>query len=294
MLSLEAAQERALALLERARRAGADAGDAIYSADASESIQVRLGKLEDVERSESEHIGLRVFRRHALGLDRIERPGRTRRWANWPNAPSPWPAPRPEDQYAGLAPEDRSADQAPVPGDLDLADHDRIQPPGTAGAGRCEAEDAARAVAGVTNSARAAMRERWRSGLFALVTSHGFAGAYARARCRGLSASGGSGRRVRACSATMPGAPRALRRRTCPTPAGDRPAQAGRTHRRGGSIPGRVKQRQDAAGVRSAGWRFAGRASDRGHVGQRRLPGGPASCSTRAGRAAVRAAAIRD
>jgi PmbA protein len=61
MLSLDAASDRASALIDRARRAGADAADAVFSADASESVSVRLGKLEDVERSESEHISLRVF-----------------------------------------------------------------------------------------------------------------------------------------------------------------------------------------------------------------------------------------
>ena len=37
------------------------AGDAVFVASASESVQVRLGALEDVERSESEQISLRVF-----------------------------------------------------------------------------------------------------------------------------------------------------------------------------------------------------------------------------------------
>ena len=64
MLSLEAARERADTLVARARAAGADAADVIYIAEASESIAVRLGRLEDVERSESEHIGLRVFAGH--------------------------------------------------------------------------------------------------------------------------------------------------------------------------------------------------------------------------------------
>ena len=40
---------------------GADAADAAARASASESVSVRLGKLEEVERSESEEIGLRVF-----------------------------------------------------------------------------------------------------------------------------------------------------------------------------------------------------------------------------------------
>ena len=61
MLSPLQAQERCHALIERAVRAGAEAGDAVYLGDSSESVSVRLGALEEVERSESEHIGLRVF-----------------------------------------------------------------------------------------------------------------------------------------------------------------------------------------------------------------------------------------
>jgi hypothetical protein len=38
MLSLDAASDRASALIDRARRAGADAADAVFSADASESV----------------------------------------------------------------------------------------------------------------------------------------------------------------------------------------------------------------------------------------------------------------
>ena len=61
MLSTNAARERATALVERALRAGADAADAVYSGEVAEGVQVRLGQLEEVERSEDEHIGLRVF-----------------------------------------------------------------------------------------------------------------------------------------------------------------------------------------------------------------------------------------
>jgi len=103
MLSLEAAQDRASALVDRARRAGADAADAAYVADASESIQVRLGKLEDVERSEGEHISLRVFigqRSASIGssdlgdaaLDEL-----AARAVDMARA-------APEDRFAGLAP----------------------------------------------------------------------------------------------------------------------------------------------------------------------------------------------
>ncbi len=47
MLTVEKAEARAAALVELARKAGADAADAIYVGDASTSIQVRLGALED-------------------------------------------------------------------------------------------------------------------------------------------------------------------------------------------------------------------------------------------------------
>jgi PmbA protein len=173
MLSLEAAQERALALLDRARKAGADAADAVYSADASESIQLRLGKLEDVERSESEHIGLRVFigtRSASIGssdmadaaLDELaERAVAMARSA-------------PEDRYAGLAPEDLLT-QGPFPA-LDLEDaHDPS--PEELRENAQAAEDAARAVPGVTNSEGGGASAG--RGLFALATSHGFAGAHA-------------------------------------------------------------------------------------------------------------------
>ena len=61
MLSLDEAQKRAENLVDAARKAGADAADAIYVCNASTNVSVRLGALEDVERSEGEEIGLRVF-----------------------------------------------------------------------------------------------------------------------------------------------------------------------------------------------------------------------------------------
>src|SRR4028118_2209957 len=61
MLTVEQAEARAAALVEAARKAGADAADAVYSGEASTGIQVRLGELEDVSRSEGEEIGLRFF-----------------------------------------------------------------------------------------------------------------------------------------------------------------------------------------------------------------------------------------
>ena len=182
MLDPNTAQSRAQSLVERARRAGADAADAVYSGDSSESIQVRLGKLEDVERSENEHIGLRVFvgRSSAsigssdLGdaaLDELA----ARAVAMARSAP--------EDQYAGLAPEELLT--RAFPSDLDLVDPAEPSPAHLRALAEA-AEDAARAIPGVTNSEGAGAS--CGRGTFALATSHGFAGAY-ESTSHGLSAS---------------------------------------------------------------------------------------------------------
>ncbi|PLK26638.1 TldD/PmbA family protein [Novosphingobium sp. TH158] len=182
MLTPQAAQERAAALVDRARKAGADAADVVYLANSSESIQVRLGLLEDVERSENEHIGLRVFVGQAsasigssdLGDAALEEMS-VRAVAMARAAP--------EDQYAGLAPEDLLARE--LPQGLDMVD---AAEPGPAQLREMAlaAEDAARAVAGVTNSEGAGASSG--RGVFALVTSHGFAGSY-ETTSHGLSAS---------------------------------------------------------------------------------------------------------
>ena len=133
---------------------------------------MRLGKLEDVERSDGEHISLRVFvgsRSASIGssdlgeaaLDELA----SRAVAMARAAP--------EDRYAGLAPEDmlfRGATPS-----LDLEDAEKPSPK-TLRATAEAAEDAARAVTGVTNSEGAGASAG--RGLFALATSHGFAGAY--------------------------------------------------------------------------------------------------------------------
>ncbi|MEO6717849.1 MAG: TldD/PmbA family protein [Novosphingobium sp.] len=182
MLSPDAASDRASALIDRARRAGADAADAVYSADASESVSVRLGALEDVERSESEHISLRVFagsRSASIGSSDMtdsaldELAARAVAMARL----------APEDPYAGLAPQELLS-KAPFPA-LDLDDSAEPSPADLRAMAEA-AEDAARAVAGVTNS-EGGSASAGRS-LFALVTSHGFAGAYA-TTSHGLSAS---------------------------------------------------------------------------------------------------------
>ncbi|WP_292085336.1 DNA gyrase modulator, partial [Mesorhizobium sp.] len=52
---------RVAALVEAAKRAGADAADAVAVRGRSAGVSVRLGKVEGTESSESEDVSLRVF-----------------------------------------------------------------------------------------------------------------------------------------------------------------------------------------------------------------------------------------
>ena len=61
MQSPEDARKIAESLVERGMAGGATAADALYAGDRSSGVQVRLGQLEDVSRSEGEQIGLRLF-----------------------------------------------------------------------------------------------------------------------------------------------------------------------------------------------------------------------------------------
>ncbi|GAB5486603.1 MAG: TldD/PmbA family protein [Parasphingorhabdus sp.] len=172
MLKPSEAQDRADSLISQAKTAGADAADAIYVCDAATQVSMRLGNLEDVERSEGEEIGLRVFvgKRSATVSSSDMDPqilsalvGRALDMAKE----------APEDQYAGLAPEELilKGDPHPIDGD----DGQDPQPEKLRELA-LEAEDAARAVEGVTNS-EGGGASAGRS-IVALATSHGFSGAY--------------------------------------------------------------------------------------------------------------------
>jgi len=173
MLTPDQAQERAQDIVRRATTAGADAADAVFAADASSEVSIRLGKLEDVGRSEAEELGLRVFvgQRSAsvstsdlssVAMDAlVERAVAMAREA-------------PEDKWAGLAPAERLMHgAAPL---LDLADDGEIAPADLRELA-AQAEEAARSVPGVTNSEGGGAGAS--SSVWALATSHGFAGAYA-------------------------------------------------------------------------------------------------------------------
>jgi len=172
MLSVSEAEGRAAALIEAARRAGADAADVLYIGDSATEVQVRLGELEDVTRSEGEEIGLRFFAgsRSAsvsssdLSADAlaalVERAAAMAREA-------------PEDPYAGLAPQDRLYRG----GAPDLEADDGADPsPVALKAQALAIEEAARSVPGITNSEGAGVSAG--RTVVALATSHGFVRGY--------------------------------------------------------------------------------------------------------------------
>ena len=162
-------EARAAELVAAARRAGADAADAVVVKGVQLGIDVRGGKVEESERSESDDFSLRVFVGNrsasvsANVLDKIdtlaERAVAMARVA-------------PEDRFAGLADKDRLAREFP---DLDLVDP--VQPDAEALADvALAAEEAGLAVNGVAKSGGAHAGTSL-SGLV-LATSDGFAGSY--------------------------------------------------------------------------------------------------------------------
>ena len=172
MLKPTEAQDRADALISQAKKAGADAADAIYVCDAATQVQIRLGNLEDVERSEGEEIGLRVFvgKRSATVSSSDMDPqilsalvGRALDMARE----------APEDEYAGLAPEELLLKSEPHPIE---GDDGQDPEPELLRELALKAEDAARSIKGVTNS-EGGGASAGRS-IVALATSHGFSGAY--------------------------------------------------------------------------------------------------------------------
>ena len=168
-------------VVSAALRAGADAAEAVFAERASLSVTVRLGALEEVEREEARDLGLRVFvgRRQARvsGSD-VSAEGRAK-LIDRVVAMARLAA---EDPWAGLAPADRLANGAR----LDLHLFDPTEPaPETLEASAKAAEDAARAVPGVTNSGGASAS--WSASTWRMVTSGGFAGRH-RASAFSLSA----------------------------------------------------------------------------------------------------------
>jgi PmbA protein len=176
MLTVRDAEARAAALIDAAQKAGADAADAIYVGDGSTGVHVRLGALEDVERSEGEEIGLRFFvgsRSASVSSSDLS----TEALSALVERAAAMAREAPEDPYAGLAPEDRLMRE----GGVDVEGDDGRDPLPTELKERAlAAEDAARSAPGITNSEGASV-SAGRS-VIALATSHGF--------CRGYTTSG--------------------------------------------------------------------------------------------------------
>lgn len=158
------------AVLDRARRAGADAADALIYRSVSAQVSVRLGAPEDIERSENRDLGLRVLvgQRQACVSTTDYAPAALDELAERAVSMAKL---APEDPYVGLADPGRLARGDAE--DLDLTDG--IEPSADDLMARARAcEDAARATPGVTNSGGAGasygLGQSW------LATSHGFAG----------------------------------------------------------------------------------------------------------------------
>jgi PmbA protein len=180
LLDQSALSELAQRLVDAAKRAGADAADAVAVRGVSQGVEVRDGKVEESERSEGDDVGLRVFvgKRQAVvstndvGGDNVarlaERAVAMARVA-------------PDDAYVGLADPALLTRNFP---NLDLLDPAM---PSTAELERraLEAEGAALAVKGVAKSGGASASTG--IGGMVLVTSTGFHGAYLRSS-QGISA----------------------------------------------------------------------------------------------------------
>ena len=159
-------------LLANARRAGADAADALLAENVSASVSYRLGKLEEIERSESADLGLRVFVGNRVAFvsssdfsdDAVAAlPERARAHGRL----------APEDKFAGLAPAELLARDI-----LDLDLEDQAEPTAETLVARArDAEQAGLAVSGVTNSEGGGAS--FTRAAVALATSNGFYGRYA-------------------------------------------------------------------------------------------------------------------
>jgi PmbA protein len=172
MLHTDQARRIAEKLVERGIAAGASAADALYVGERSSSVEVRLGEIEQVNRSEGEEIALRLFadqRSATVASSDLSEEGLgvlvDRCLAMAREAP--------EDRFAGLAPE-----ALLHRGELPFLDSDdpREPDPAELRARALEAETAALAVAGVTNSSGAGASAS--ASTMALATSDGFAAAY--------------------------------------------------------------------------------------------------------------------
>jgi PmbA protein len=168
-------QSKLIALAERlikaARAAGADAADAVAMRSVSQSVDVRDGAVEESQRSEGDDMGLRVLvgrKQAVVSTNDMSGEGA----AALAERAVAMARVAPDDKYAGLADPGLLAKSIP---DLDLFDRELPDVSMLETIAR-RAEDAARAVRGVSKSGGASASAG--IGGMVLLTSHGFSGAY--------------------------------------------------------------------------------------------------------------------
>ena len=165
-------QDRLDFLIRSAKAAGADAADALLVESVSASVSYRLGNLEDVERAESQDLGLRVFLGQKVAFVSSTDFSRDA-LAQLPSRAVAMAKLAPEDKYAGLAPRERLATTLPA---LDLEDSHEPTADALVELAR-DIEGSAMAVKGVTNSEGGGAS--FTRSAIALATSEGFFGSYA-------------------------------------------------------------------------------------------------------------------
>jgi len=171
--AIQGLTDKASALVEAARRAGADASDAAVIRTRSCSVSARMGRVEETESSERDDFSLRVFvgrRMASVSASLASQPDilAARAVAMARIAP--------ENPFEGLADPGRLAEH---PRDLDL--FDSFQPDsGKLAEDALATEDAALAVSGVSNSGGA--ETSYSVDGLVLVASHGFCGHYISSR----------------------------------------------------------------------------------------------------------------
>lgn len=177
--------DNATALVEAARRAGADAADAVVVRSRSTAVSVRLGKVESTESSESDEFSLRVFVGRKIASISANAGSDPKVLAERAVAMAKV---SPDDAFEGLAATDQLVRNIR---DLQLYDSTTVDAAQLTEAALA-AEEAALSVEGVTNSGGGSASAGM--GGLVLVTSGGFAGHYTGSRfSRSVSAIAGTG-----------------------------------------------------------------------------------------------------
>jgi PmbA protein len=165
------AADRLDRLVKAALKAGADAADAVEFKNISVAVSYRLGKLEDVGRSEASDLGLRVFVGRQVAFVSSTDFSEAALQA-LPERAVAMARLAPEDKYAGLAPKEKLAKDFP---EVEIDDPEEPLTVLLVERARA-AEAAALEVPGVTNS-EGGSADYGRS-MVTLATSEGFLGGY--------------------------------------------------------------------------------------------------------------------